>query len=149
MSNLTQKDMSILTQVAFKEATRAGDDVLDDTGAAAFEQRFSYYQQSLVAAVEAAMGSVATVIPSPQGADVNAAQALANAGMTGVTVKGDQHGPLPDWAIQAALAAGVTELFDNRDRAQNNPRYPWFKSTVKLPDGKGGLDYKPFWPPKS
>lgn len=57
-----------------------------------------------------------------------------------VTIKGKQHGPLPEWLHEACLAKGVTEVWDNRDGLQANPKRPWFKST-------SGSDA--FWPPKN
>lgn len=58
-----------------------------------------------------------------------------------LSVKGAQHGPLPDWLFEAAAAKGVTEVYDNRDRAAANPKYPLFKSTA------GGPNPPAFWAP--
>ena len=58
-----------------------------------------------------------------------------------VAVKGKQHGPLPDWFLQEAFAAGVKEVYDNRAEAAGTKR-PWFKATT------GGKDAKAFWPPR-
>lgn len=57
-----------------------------------------------------------------------------------ITVRGDQHGPLPSWLVEAAAAAGVTEVWDNRDKLSENAKRPWFKEV--------GGNEKPFWPPK-
>ncbi len=57
-------------------------------------------------------------------------------------VKGDQHGPLPDWLFPMAAAAGVSEVYDNRDGLRDNPKRPWFKSTA------GGQNAPAFWPPR-
>jgi hypothetical protein len=70
--------------------------------------------------------------PRPQGD-----MASAN----GVTVRGTQHGPLPDWLVLDAFQAGVSEVYDNRDQVAGTKR-PWFKATT------GGKDAKAFWPPK-
>lgn len=64
------------------------------------------------------------------------------ASANGVTVKGKQHGPLPDWLALAAFQAGVTEVYDNRDSLQDYPTRPWFKATT------GGKEAKAFWAPK-
>lgn len=56
----------------------------------------------------------------------------------GVTVKGPQHGPLPEWFINEAANFGVTSVWDNRDKVAGTKR-PWFK------DVNGD---KAFWPPK-
>jgi hypothetical protein len=47
-----------------------------------------------------------------------------------VTVKGKQHGPIPEWLITECAKKGVTEVWDNRDGLAMNPRRPWFKSTT-------------------
>jgi hypothetical protein len=60
----------------------------------------------------------------------------------GVKVRGNQHGPLPDWLILEATQAGVTEVYDNRADVLDNPKRPWFKAT------SGGKDAKAFWAPK-
>lgn len=56
-----------------------------------------------------------------------------------VCVKGKQHGPLPEWFIREAQAAGVSEVWDNRDQLAVNPKRPHFK------DANGE---KAFWPPR-
>jgi hypothetical protein len=67
--------------------------------------------------------------PKPQGT-----MASAN----GITVKGVQHGDLPDWLVLEAFQAGVTFVWDNRDKVAGTKR-PWFK------DVNGD---KAFWPPR-
>jgi hypothetical protein len=57
----------------------------------------------------------------------------------GVTIKGNQWGPIPDWLILEASQAGVTQVWDNRDQLAANPKRPWFK------DANGD---KAFWAPK-
>ena len=63
------------------------------------------------------------------------------ASANGVTVRGTQHGPIPDWLVLDAFQAGVSEVYDNRDQVAGTKR-PWFKATT------GGKDAKAFWPPK-
>jgi hypothetical protein len=60
------------------------------------------------------------------------------ASANGVTVKGNQFGPLPDWLVLEAVQAGVSTVWDNRDKVSGTRR-PWFK------DVNGD---KAFWPPK-
>jgi hypothetical protein len=60
------------------------------------------------------------------------------ASANGVTVKGNQFGPLPDWLALEAFQAGVTQVWDNRDKVAGTKR-PWFK------DVNGD---KAFWPPR-
>lgn len=55
-----------------------------------------------------------------------------------VTVKGNQHGELPNWLYAEAQTFGVTQVWDNRDKVAGTKR-PWFK------DVNGD---KAFWPPK-
>jgi hypothetical protein len=62
----------------------------------------------------------------------------ASAKVDGVTVKGNQFGDLPDWLILEASQAGVTQVWDNRDKVAGTKR-PWFK------DVNGD---KAFWPPR-
>ncbi len=57
----------------------------------------------------------------------------------GVTIKGDQWGPIPDWLVLEAAQAGVTQVWDNRNQLAQNPKRPWFK------DVNGD---KAFWAPK-
>ena len=61
-----------------------------------------------------------------------------SAKVDGVTVKGNQFGDLPDWLIFEASQAGVTQVWDNRDKVAGTKR-PWFK------DVNGD---KAFWPPR-
>ena len=66
---------------------------------------------------------------------------------SGIKVLGEQHGPLPQWFIKQAKAAGVTKVFDNRESAKGTNR-PHFK-TPKDADKYGEPADKPFWPPKN
>jgi hypothetical protein len=56
----------------------------------------------------------------------------------GVTIKGNQFGDIPDWLVLEAAQAGVTQVWDNRDKVAGTKR-PWFK------DVNGD---KAFWPPR-
>ena len=55
-----------------------------------------------------------------------------------LTVKGTQHGELPNWLYAEAQSFGVTQVWDNRDKV-GGTRRPWFKDV----NGE-----KAFWPPK-
>ena len=55
-----------------------------------------------------------------------------------VRVKGNQFGAIPDWLVLEAAQAGVTLVWDNRDKVAGTKR-PWFK------DVNGD---KAFWPPR-
>ena len=65
-----------------------------------------------------------------------APSAMADA--NGISVKGNQFGPIPDWLVLEAAQAGVTQVWDNRDKVAGTKR-PWFK------DVNGD---KAFWPPR-
>ena len=59
-------------------------------------------------------------------------------------IAGTQHGPLPEWIVKDAARAGITELWDNRDKAVGTKR-PHFKQAGRLPEGQEAVA---FWPPK-
>ena len=67
---------------------------------------------------------------------VLAPSAMAEA--NGISIKGNQFGDIPDWLVLEASQAGVTQVWDNRDKVAGTRR-PWFK------DVNGD---KAFWPPK-
>jgi hypothetical protein len=67
---------------------------------------------------------------------VQASSAMAEA--NGISIKGNQFGEIPDWLVLEASQAGVTQVWDNRDKVAGTRR-PWFK------DVNGD---KAFWPPK-
>lgn len=85
------------------------------------------------------MAKVQRSMPAPR----PQAQVIGNgmAEVNGITVRGNQWGPLPDWLLLDAVQAGVSEVYDNRDQVAGTKR-PWFKATT------GGKDAKAFWPPK-
>jgi len=61
----------------------------------------------------------------------------------GVSVKGEQSAPLPQWLVEACAKAGINEVYDNRATATVANKRPHFKATT------GGKTAKGFWPPKS
>lgn len=83
---------------------------------------------------------IAPFKPTPQGLKIKPKSDMAEA--NGVTIRGTQHGPIPDWLVLEAFQAGVSEVYDNRDQLADNPKRPWFKAT------SGGKDAKAFWAPK-
>ena len=125
------RDQSIITQVAFKGAVdllKEDIDITTGEGQAQFEQAFSYLTNSLLESVNMYDG----------GGNVGELVQGQFPGTFSLRIKGQQFGPVPDWAIEAAQAKGITEVYDNRDRAQGTKR-PWFKST--------GTDGTGIWPP--
>lgn len=148
---MLDKDVSILTQVAFKGAVEATDayDIASEEGQAYFEGVFSYLTESLITAVKAAVAEHATATNIPKGASTpprSAAQAIKDElGGTelpfAVTVKGTQHGPLPAWFVKEAESRGTTSVWDNRDQLAENNKRPWFRDT----EDKDNC----FWPPRA
>lgn len=149
---LSDRDVSILVQVALKEAAPKFD-LSTQEGQADFEVAFSYITESLIGAVKAAAEAHTSPTPTVNtppaaGGQQDGADMFAQAGMTSVVVKGQQQGPLPDWLIAACAAKNISEVFDNR--GGQNPKAPWFKSADKLPNhpDAGNDGRVPFWPPK-
>ena len=83
------------------------------------------------------MMKVQNTAPKMRITQASSAMATAN----GISVRGNQWGDLPEWLLIAAVEAGVSEVYDNRDQVAGTKR-PWFKATT------GGKDAKAFWPPK-
>jgi len=83
------------------------------------------------------MMKVQNTAPKMRITQASSAMASAN----GISVRGTQWGDLPEWLLIAAVEAGVSEVYDNRDQVAGTKR-PWFKATT------GGKDAKAFWPPK-
>lgn len=138
------KDMSIVAQVAAKiagdltVATNGGVVEWIDNYEAVRDQLFKDHGFTATQATHAVLARAQQAYTQSQ-----AEQAITrefNAQPVGVTVKGDQHGPLPTWFVEAAASAGVTEVWDNRDKLAENAKRPWFKEV--------GGNEKPFWPPK-
>ena len=157
---------SIVTQVAFKaavEAATAGGAYSEE----AFFQAFPVFKEVLMTEVVAQQEAYfaeatkakadriadGTYKSSPAGfdaaaslgAELGAAPTAGEPAASGgaVTVKGTQHGPLPEWLGPMAAAKGVSEVWDNRvDRDGKSvvgTKRPHFKST------SGDV---PFWPPR-
>jgi hypothetical protein len=70
----------------------------------------------------------------------NATEIETPAPFTGVTIVGQQHGPIPEWLIKACKRDGINRVYDNRDGLTQNPKRPWFKAV----DDKE----KAYWPPR-
>jgi hypothetical protein len=153
----------ILAQVAFKGAVDSCND-LDlgtEQGQGEFTIVFSFLHDSLRNAIAAYSPPETQAAQIIQGhfpgtevvqqnpvvttnppAYVQPTQTNGNPLPFSLRVKGNQHGPLPDWLFEAAASKGVMEVYDNRDRAAANPKYPWFKAT------SGGPNAPAFWPPR-
>ena len=137
------KDKSIITQVAAKiaaELTPKAGDV--NTNISAFADAFDAVTELLMGAIYG--GSQAQFTPQQvEAQDVATLQrAFPDAvEVSGVIVRGTQHGELPSWLITACKKDGITEVYDNRDGLAANPKRPWFKAVNDKE--------KAYWPPRS
>ena len=156
---------SIVTQVAFKaavEAATAGGVYSEEVFFQAFPvfkevlmtevvaQQEAYFAEATKAKADRIADGTYKSAPAgfdaaaSLGAELGASSPAVGAASGGaVTVKGTQHGPLPEWLGPMAAAKGVTEVWDNRvDRDGKSvvgTKRPHFKST------SGDV---PFWPPR-
>lgn len=157
------KDESIITQVAAKIAAELATSVKPDSielATADWAVAFDIVRDSIFAAVGGAPApspapSHITDIPMQQVQDVFPTATMAPAPQQyshpaptnmGVEVKGTQHGALPDWLTAQCAAAGVTQVWDNRDGLAQNPKRPWFKAADGTKNARG--DDMAFWPPR-
>jgi hypothetical protein len=142
------KDRAIITQVCAKIAADLTDKSTDvDTRLGEFATLFSTVSDILM---ESIYGETATTAPTlaEQNSKVvsmvkeafNAEEVFSPNTSAGVSVKGQQHGPLPEWLIKACKRDGVTLVYDNRDGLAANPKRPSFKAV----DAE-----KAYWPPRS
>jgi hypothetical protein len=154
---------SIITQVAFKGAVTAA----TATGVyleSVFFEAFPVFKEMLMTeviaqqeayfaeAIEAKAARIADGTYQAAGAgtyDVDAAFAnefgATPASGGGVTVKGKQHGPLPEWLAPMAAAKGCTDVYDQRIDTRDGSsvvgtKRPWFKSVSDKDMA--------FWPPR-
>jgi hypothetical protein len=145
---LTERDVSILSQVAFKAAIEnTTGDLLDAETASLFEAKVVYLTDTLVSAVEVAVAkhasSAAASQPAAARGGAGSSPASDGASVRVIPVKdAPDNGPLPAWFIKAAAEKGVSSVFDNRHKLSENPRLPWFKT----PKDEGDIA---FWPPKA
>ncbi len=156
---MLDKDVSILVQVAFKEAS-ANTDFTADESLADFETLFSYLTESLVSAVKANIEAHATSTNVPRGTTQpprrSAEQAIKDElGGTAlpfqVEIKKGNGEPAPAWLAKACEAVGCTAVWDNRDQLSENPNRPWFRAadgTTVWNEKKGAEEPASFWPPK-
>lgn len=123
------KDKSIITQVAAKIASEL---TVANANIGAFADNFEAVTELLMKAIYKG------ATPSDE-AILTAAFPEATL-VSGLRVKNDQQGPLPQWLIDACAKDGVTEVYDNRADLKDNPKRPWFKA-VNDKD-------KAYWPPR-
>lgn len=148
---MNSKDQSIIMQVAAKIAPHL---IIKSENVEAtcsdWEMAFNFVNDKLQAAnsVNSAIETVKEVFPDAK--IVDAPNTYANSvvmapavKVTTVRVVGTQHGDLPNWLIAACQKAGISKVWDNRDKAVGTKR-PWFKQA----DAPEGAEPAAFWPPK-
>ena len=148
------KDRAIITQVCAKIASELTDKTTDvDTRLGEFATLFSSINEIMMDTIyggttnsQAVQQNTAVISMLKQELGAEEVQAPAksfssSSSSTGtVTVKGTQHGPLPDWLIKACKRDGVTVVYDNRDGLAENPKRPSFRAV----DAE-----KAYWPPRA
>jgi hypothetical protein len=148
------KDRAIITQVSAKIAADLTDKSTDvDTRLGEFANLFSSINEIMMdtiyggtTATQASQQNTAVIkmLKDELGAEQvqtpsqNVSSSSSSSGS--VTVKGQQHGPLPDWLIKACKRDGVTVVYDNRDGLVENPKRPSFRAV----DAE-----KAYWPPRA
>jgi len=141
------KDRAIITQVSAKIAADLCDKSLNVDGRIGeFATLFSsindimmdtIYGGNMTAAESATQTNnvVAMVKDAFNGTDASDVPAP----FTGVSIVGQQHGPIPEWLIKACKRDGISRVYDNRDGLTQNPKRPHFKAV----DAE-----KAYWPPR-
>lgn len=157
MSEVLTKDQSIVTQVAAKIAADlvlaakplTVDEAVADWASATqtvysvLAEMHGWQQIEAPIPVQRAVQNVvaqfpeAVVMTEEQAAAPAPTQTLKAAGS--LRIAGKQHGPIPEWLYAAAAKDGVTEVWDNRDKLDSNPKRPHFKAV------NGDQAY---WPPR-
>jgi hypothetical protein len=134
---MVSKDQSIIMQVAAKiasELTPKGDDV--NANIVAFNEAYEAVCEIILTSqgLSNTQPVAPQSAPAPQVTDEQLfTQSFPEAKPTSgfsVRIKGKQHGPIPEWLNEQCAMKGVTEVWDNRDGLQANPKRPWFKSTT-------------------
>ena len=165
---MISKDESIITQVAAKIAAELATSVKPDNielATADWAIAFDIVRDTIFASVngaapaqvapnhipDVAMQQLQEVFPTAQPqapAPAPAPQPQHQQAPTnmGVQVRGTQHGELPDWLFAQCAAAGVTQVWDNRDGLAQNQKRPWFKAADGTKNARG--DDMAFWPPR-
>jgi hypothetical protein len=148
------KDRAIITQVSAKIAADLTNKTTDvDARLGEFATLFSSINEIMMDTIyggttnsQAVQQNTAVISMLKQELGAEEVQAPAkqfssSSSSTGtVTVKGTQHGPLPDWLIKACKRDGVTVVYDNRDGLAENPKRPSFRAV----DAE-----KAYWPPRA
>lgn len=140
------RDISIIGQVAAKEASNLATAVAEENSVSvlqAWDAAFEHVYTKLIEDIVVQQTAHAFTPTSNAGGGGSSNTSNSSGGP--VRVKGDQHGDLPDWLVEAAERAGVTEVWDNRNEVAGT-RKPHFKQV--LPKGSDPTKAVAFWPPK-
>lgn len=136
------RDISILTQVAFKGAIEVcRDQIGSDQGNLAFIETLTFLTDALLQEVNERTGSKPASATRQVEEVFGATTPVQSGTVEIIKTNGAPFGDMPAWLIKAAASKGVTKVFDNRDRLAVNPKMPWFRA----PKDQG--DHA-FWPPK-
>jgi hypothetical protein len=128
------KDMSIVTQVSAKIASELA---INNISIEDYALKFAEVKDLLIDAI---FGGTTTTTTTSTAPVEMLESAFGTKAEFKVKIRGEQHGPLPEWLIAACQADGVTEVYDNRDSIAQNPRRPWFKAVNDKE--------KAYWEPK-
>lgn len=154
---MISKDQSIVTQVAAKIASEltgmtATDGNLDSIQSA-YLSHFDFVRTALVDAhdFDTAPATIPAYDPKQAVKQDNLNSTIETFGASyesagsGLQIKGTAHGPIPAWLVEACAKAGVTAVYDNRDKATAENRRPLFKAVDGPLNAKG--DQMAFWAP--
>lgn len=151
------KDQSIVTQVAAKIASELTGITQTDGNLEsiqdAYLSHFDFVRTALVDAhdFDSAPATIPAYEPKQAVKQANINNTVETFGASyesagsGLTIKGTQHGPIPAWLVEACAKAGVTQVYDNRDTANDANRRPLFKAVDGPLNAKG--QQMAFWPP--
>lgn len=138
---MVSKDQSIIMQVAAKIASELTPKTNDMSGnIMAFAEAYDAVCEIILTSQGFGASPTTQTVPPAPVADEQLIQqsfpqavptptSTTNTGFT-VTIKGEQHGPIPSWLNDACAIKGVREVWDNRNTVAANPKRPWFKSTT-------------------
>lgn len=141
------KDKSIITQVAAKIASELATSDKDvNTAIANFADAFDAVTELLMGTIYGNQQYINTTSTTSANSEQIEVAMLRQTfpeatEISGVIVRGTQHGELPSWLITACSKDGITEVYDNRDGLAANPKRPWFKAVNDKE--------KAYWPPRS
>lgn len=154
---MISKDQSIVTQVAAKIASELTAITEHDGNLEsiqhAYLSHFDFVRTALIDAhdFDTAPATIPVYTPKESVKQANLDNTIETFGAgyesagAGLQIKGTQHGAIPAWLVDACSKAGVTAVYDNRDKATAENRRPLFKAVDGPLNAKG--EQMAFWPP--